>query len=148
MVLNPVVSRETPVTVRIEIKNTDRYDMVVARDLICETNGPTCLSLEFEDEKGSKHGGEVIHGTMSSAAYGSWWTLLAPGHYYGVEENLEGFGFEFLKVPGHYKITARYVSKGGFTPPSREDWNIPALKAWEGELVSNVATFDVLLEKK
>ena len=142
--LTPTVIQGDPVEIRVEIKNNGKYEVSVARWLLCTINSPSCLSLEFEDENGSKYEGEIIHSTMSPDATGEWWTQISPSHYYGTEERLEDLPYDFLKKPGRYKVTARYISRGGFTPPSREDWHIPAHEVWKGEIVSNVASFEVI----
>jgi hypothetical protein len=148
VILTPTVTQGDPVEIRVEIKNNGKYEVSVARWLLCTMNGPSCLSLEFEDEDGSKHEGEAIHATMSLDATNEWWTQLSPSHYYGVEERLEGLPYDFLNKQGRYKVTARYVSKGGLTPPSREDWHIPAREVWKGDIVSNVGSFEVVAKGK
>jgi hypothetical protein len=100
--------------------------------------------LEFEDSKGSKFKGEEMHGILSPEAVSQWWTDIAPGHDYGIDMKLDGQDYPFLQNPGIYKLTARYVSKGGLTPPSREDWHIPAHDVWKGEILSNVVEFQIL----
>lgn len=143
-VLTQTVRQGDPVDIRVEIKNDGKYEVSIAKWLLCTVNGPSCLSLEFEDEKGLKHEGEMMHATMALDATNEWWTQISPSHYYGVEERLEGSPYDFLKTPGHYKATARYISKGGLTPPSREDWHIPSREVWKGEIVSNEARFEVV----
>jgi hypothetical protein len=147
-IVTPTVKQGDPVEILVEIKNNGKYEVSVARWLLCTTNGPSCLSLEFEDEDGLKHEGEAMHAIMSPDATNEWWTQLSPSHYYGVEERLEGLPYDFLKKPGRYRVTARYVSKGGLTPPSREDWHIPAREVWKGDIVSNVGSFEVVAKGK
>ena len=143
VVLTPVVAPGEPVIIRVELKNNGGAEIPIARWLVPMVNGPSSLVLEFEDEKGSKFSGENLHGILSTEATNDWWTMLAPEHYYGLEMRFDDKSYGFLKVPGKFKISARYVSKGGLTPPSRDDWHIPAHDAWKGQLSSNIATFEV-----
>jgi hypothetical protein len=130
------------------MKNDSGEPIVVARSLVCVANGPAHLCLDFQDEKGLEHSGEHIHSTMSALAEGDWWAVLAPSHFYGVDDTLSDLPYEFLKKPGRYKVTAKYISKGGFIPASREDWQIPRRDAWVGEVNSNVASFEVVAQQQ
>jgi ribosomal protein S28E/S33 len=147
IVLTPTVKSGEPLKVRIELKNDGKDEVVVARNLVGPTNGPAYLALEFEDENGKKYEEPALLAWMSLEHRNDWWTQIAPGHYYGVENSLDDASCECLKKPGRYKLVARYISKGGLTPPSREDWYIPAREVWKGEIVSNSVAFEVLPAK-
>jgi hypothetical protein len=144
IVLTPTVKQGEPVKVRIELKNDGCSDVAVARWLICIANSPSCLSFEFEDESGIKRWGETSHSFPSVGPTDDYWTQIAPSHYCGVEDRLEGLPYEFLKKPGRYKVTARYVSHGGLTRPGQGEHDNPQYDVWKGEIVSNSATFEVL----
>jgi hypothetical protein len=144
VVSTPVVALGDSVFVRVELKNKGHDEIPIARWLVPIVNGPAYLVLEFENENGSKFSGENMRGMFSTEATNDWWTMLAPYHYYGVEIDFNYKTYSFLKAPGKYRITARYVSKGGLTPPSRDDWHIPGRQAWQGDISSKAASFEVL----
>jgi len=147
-IANHDVQKGQPLTLRLEFKNVGKADFLAPKWLVSITNSPSSVVLEFEDSKGSKSKGEEEHWILSTEAVNDWWTDIAPGHYYRIDMKVgRARLFLFCKKPGLYKLTAKYVSKSGLTPPSREDWHIPAHEVWKGEILSNVVEFQIFLPK-
>lgn len=138
---------EQPVRMRVELFNKGKHDFIAGGELEPITNAPTFLQLEFTDSKGAAHRGSVVNLWMNDQIRNEWWTRIAPGHYYGIEFDLDLETYPFMGVPESYTITAKYVSKGGATPPSPE-WQVPSRHVWEGELSSNSVQVTVLEKAK
>jgi hypothetical protein len=133
----------------VELWNKGSDDFIAGTTLLPIVTEPTYLLLRFVDAAGKEE--PVTKMTISRTAVlnDKRWTRIAPGHYYGFEFGLTSDPYDnpFLSTPGRYMLTAIYVSKGGNTPPS-PDWGVPAHKVWEGEIVSNSITIQMLPAKK
>lgn len=131
-----------PVHLRLELHNTgDRY-VFVGITMAPILNAPSYVVLEFQDKKGNSHPDEGLRGELSRDSINQWWVRVAPGHYYGVQIELNGISHPFLSRPGTYRIRAKYISRGGRTPRNTE-WNIPWYEVWAGELESNAIWINI-----
>lgn len=132
-----------PVRVRVELQNNGQDDFIVGERLLPILNAWTYIVLDIVDSAGHPLQGASMTVEMPSSARNGSWTRIAPGHYYGIEYELDTRYYPALNHPGRYKLRAKYISKGGNTPAS-PDWQVPSFKVWEGEITSNTVTITVL----
>lgn len=132
-----------PARVRVELRNNGQDDFIVGEDLLPIVNARTYVLLEIVDPSGHAQQGTVMTAEIPFSVRNASWTRIAPGHYYGIEFDLDTKDYPALSHPGRFKITVKYISKGGNTPAS-PDWQVPSYKVWEGEITSNTVTITVL----
>jgi hypothetical protein len=132
---------ESPARVQIEFQNHGDQDFIVGEDLLPIVNALTYVLLELTDSAG--HPEPIVNMTTETAPQRASWTRIAPGHYYGIEFDLDTESYPALKRPGRYKLIAKYISKGAVTPPIPE-LQIPTYHVWQGELDSNTIEIQVL----
>lgn len=132
-----------PVHVRVELWNKGKEDFIAGAEFAPILNAPSYVNLEFTDEKGAVHEGSVIYSNFTEDTKSQWWTRVAPGHYYGAEWDLDSTTYQFLDTPGLYKLTARYVSKGGDFG-GRAGGAVVCCRVWSGEVISNTMMIRIL----
>lgn len=133
---------DPPIRVRVELWNGGKDDFIAGDEFAPILNAPSYVNLEFVDEKGMLHEGAVINSNFTGDAKSQSWTRIAPRHYYGEEFDLDIDSYPFLNTPGLFKVTAKYVSKGGDVGGKGE--SLICCHAWAGEVVSNTIMINVL----
>lgn len=147
--LRLIVSKTTiqigtsPVILRVELWNEGTSDFWASRALVPDTSGPAYLIIYVENVKHETVPLDQMDAILSGEAMNEWWTCISPAHYYGLEFKLDPLVYAAVRLPGKYKLTAKYVSKGGLTPPS-PDWQVHSHRIWEGALESNPVWIEVL----
>ncbi len=153
VVLNLATSSESmrigdaPVTLRVELRNNGTETFYASRDLGSTLNAPGYVVIEVTNEANVTRSLYELHAYLGLTAPFQWWLGIDPQHYYGTSLSLEPALYDAIKVPGTYKLTARYVSEGGTVPPSPE-WSVPIHWAWKGEIKSNAIKFKILPARK
>lgn len=133
----------SPVILRVELWNEGTRDFWTSRALVPDTSGPAYLMIYVENGKHETVPLDQMDAILSDEAVNEWWTCISPAHYYGLEFKLDPLVYAAVRPPGKYKLTAKYVSKGGLTPPS-PDWHVHSHRIWEGTLESNPVWIEVL----
>ena len=138
---------QAPIHIRVELWNKGKEDFIAGSELAPIMNARAYLALEFLDNKGNLHQDPGISENFSEKGLNEWWTRIAPGHYYGVEFDLDPYTFPFLETPGTYKMVAKYVSKGGLTASIANPDSL-SYRVWEGSITSNSVSLETLAPKK
>jgi hypothetical protein len=138
---------QAPIHIRVELLNKSNENFIVATELEPIMNARAYLALEFLDGNGNLHQGLGISENFTEKGLKEWWTRIAPGHYYGVEFDLDPHTYPFLETPGTYRVVAKYISKGGVTA-SIVDPDSLSYRVWEGSITSNSVSLEILAPKK
>jgi hypothetical protein len=133
---------QKPILLRVELWNKSADIFVAGIALYPLMNQTAHLRLEGWNEKGERVFLLESVGGTGVSIYDKWWNLIAPGHYYGTEYELDSNDIEFVRTPGRYRLIATYVSRGGVTAANPE-YQIPAYNVWKGELASNAVWIQV-----
>jgi hypothetical protein len=137
---------EAPIHVRVELWNKGKQDFIASSELVPIVNARAYLVLEFLDDNGNLHRGLGISEHFTEKGLNEWWTRIAPGHYYGLEFDLDPNTYPFLETPGTYKMVAKYVSKGGVTASIVNPDSL-SYRIWEGSITSNSVSVEILPPK-
>ena len=127
------------IPLRIEIENLGTQDVFIAN----YTDAPSSLLLSIRDVSGKVYPDEEMSGSHIQSAFNEWWTRVSVLHFYGINQKINTTSHPFLTKQGKYRITAKYVSKGGKTPANVQ-WGIPSYTVWAGEIESNMIEIEVL----
>jgi hypothetical protein len=138
---------QAPIHIRVELWNKGKEDFIAGSELAPIMNARAYLALEFLDNKGNLHQDPGISENFTEKGLNEYWTRIAPGHYYGVEFDLDPYTFPFLETPGTYKMVAKYVSKGGLTASIANPDSL-SYRVWEGSITSNSVSLETLAPKK
>jgi hypothetical protein len=167
--ISPTKSRVTlgdALSLRVEIWNVGTRNLFVCRDFL---SGPCDLRLSFDPLAKVEHFGLAADcvpyelethpppsqkGDFAKTLVDDW-IAISPSHFYGAAVELKPSWYPELKVPGHYRISARYSSGGLLEQhcyyklrPFREDVTKLPAESWIGEIESNVVAVQVVPQKK
>jgi hypothetical protein len=131
------------ISLRIEIDNLSTQDVFIGTSLINYTNAPSSLILNVKDRNGNAYPDAEMSGSHIQSAFSEWWTRVSVLSFYGINQQINVTSHPFLAKAGKYRISAKYVSKGGKTPANVE-WHIPSYSVWAGEIESNTIEIEVL----
>jgi hypothetical protein len=142
----------TPVKATVQIANRGSETIFVPNEIHLSGGFASMLDVWLEDARGrpllSSSGAADGWGRGTAAdfckAVVENWAALPPGHFYGRAIDLTADVYIAVKVPGRYRMRARYISNGMNSasqdnPLAGQQEKIAALPFmdWKGEIESN-----------
>jgi len=165
-VAHPKVAINESLQLHVEIWNLGTQDLLVCKELISFT-APCYLKLDFQPLAKVTH-----HQIAVDCVPYEWlkdvpprkiedfaniliadWVSVAPNHFYGATIEMKPSYYPELGVPGHYRVSGSYASRGALGGPcyhklrpfSDEVAHLPA-EFWQGVAYSN--SVDVYVRNK
>lgn len=111
-------------TLTVEVRNLGSTDIFVAKNIgqYGEENGSLALYLHYGSKvEGSSEGSAADFICSRSddskkpplaSQLSRYWLVLPPGHFYGAEIVMDASLFDHLNIPGKYRVTGQYSSRG------------------------------------
>jgi hypothetical protein len=122
--------------IKLEFFNRGKRDIYVGGEIAGFQSAPSKVFIRIEDKTHNVTNCGLMNLILSQKAVDDWWTKIAPFHYYGTKFELDSQICEAFKVPGEYRLTAVYISKGGQVAGTSST-NSHAEEAWSGQIESN-----------